>query len=270
MSESVARIGFGQVMHSRLRPALHRFVYPVYFFLLPLTRIEQAGSRFFSINRFNLFSFRYADHGDRDGSSPLLWIRKQLAAANLPTDGEVWLQTFPRVLGINFNPVSFWFCHDADGALIAILAEVSNTFGERHHYLLAHPDGSALGNGELLERRKVFHVSPFNEVQGGYCFRFQRREATGVPFATPPVEPQIGEQRLARIDYADADGDLLLTSVSGRVEALSGAALRRAALVYPWQSLLVLARIHWQALLLWRKRVPFFRKPDPPLEETTR
>jgi DUF1365 family protein len=270
VSEAVARIGFGQVMHSRLRPAQHRFVYPVYFFLLPLSRLEEAGGALFSIDRFNVFSFRFADHGARDGSHPLPWIRRQLADAGLPADGEVWLQTFPRVLGINFNPVSFWFCHERDGELVAILAEVSNTFGERHHYLLAHPDASPLGNGEVLSRRKVFHVSPFNEVLGGYRFRFERRSVGGALPASPPVAPEPGERLLARIDYADGAGDLLLTAVSGRVALLDGRALLRAFFAYPWQSLGVLARIHWQALLLWKKRVPFFRKPEPPLEEMTR
>lgn len=282
MSEALARIGFGQVMHSRLRPARHRFVYPVYFFLLPLSRLEETGSALFSIDRFNVFSFRFADHGARDGSHPLPWIRRQLANAGLPADGEVWLQTFPRVLGINFNPVSFWFCHDRGGELVAILAEVSNTFGERHHYLLAHGDGSPLANGEVLSRRKVFHVSPFNEVVGGYRFRFERRNGAGAlpdsppllpqrpPQLLPQLLPQPGERLLARIDYADGEGDLLLTAISGRVAPLDGSTLLRAFFAYPWQSLGVLVRIHWQALLLWKKRVPFFRKPEPPLEETTR
>jgi len=268
VSEAVARIGFGQVMHHRLRPAVHRFVYPAYFFLLPLTRLEQAGGRLFSINRFNLFSFRFADYGARDGSHPLPWVRQQLADAGIDADGEVWLHTFPRVLGINFNPVSLWYCHDRDGVLRAVLAEVSNTFGERHNYLLAHADGRPVGNGETLERRKVFHVSPFNEVVGGYRFRFHRQPAAGGVVAG--ATPEAGELRLARIDYADASGDLLHTSISGRVVPLDGAALRRAFFAYPWQPLGVLARIHWQALQLWRKHVPFFSKPEPPLEETTR
>ena len=268
MNAPVARIGFGEVMHHRLRPAQHRFVYPAYFFLLPLSRLQEAGGGLFSINAFNLFSFRFADYGARDGSHPLPWIRRQLADAGIDADGEVWLHTFPRVLGINFNPVSFWFCHDAAGELVAVLAEVSNTFGERHNYLLAKPDGAPIGNGERLGCAKVFHVSPFNQVVGGYRFRFRRRLPGGRTPEAPT--PEADELRLARIDYADDEGDLLLTSISGRVEPLTGRTLRKAFLRYPWQPLGVLARIHWQALALWRKHVPFFHKPAPPLEETTR
>jgi DUF1365 family protein len=253
MSPSIV---FGEVMHRRLRPAAHRFVYPVYFLRLPLsqlTRSRSAWGGLLSINRWNLLSLHYADHGD--GGDPLAWIRALLAREGISAaDGEVVLQAFPRVLGYVFNPVSFWFCHDRAGALRAVLAEVNNTFGERHSYLLAHPDQRAIAEGEQLETRKVFHVSPFCSVRGGYRFRFLHRE----------------DRTLARIDYADEQGDLLHTSVSGRARPLSAASLARAFFGYPLMTLGVVARIHYQALKLWAKRVPFFSKPIPPVEEVTR
>ena len=251
---------FGQVVHRRLRPAEHRFVYPVYFCRLPLTHVEQAGCALFSVNRFNLFSFRFADHGARDGAHPLPWIRALLEQNGVVADGEIWLQCFPRVLGFVFNPVSFWFCHNRVGEQVAILAEVNNTFGERHNYLLTNPGGRPIVDGEVIERQKVFHVSPFMAVAGFYRFRFAARLAAN----------EQAEWRLARIDHGDEQGDLLHTAISGEAMPLSSRNLLKAFFTYPWLTLGVVLRIHWQALLLWRKRVPFFTKPPPPIEETTR
>ncbi|WP_291992421.1 DUF1365 domain-containing protein [Candidatus Accumulibacter sp. ACC003] len=260
MNTTPARLFFGQVMHHRLRPAVNRFVYPVYFCLLPVARVEQAASALFSVNRWNLFSFHFADHGARDGSHPLPWIKSLLQRAGISADGEIWLQCFPRLLGFVFNPISLWFCHDRAGQLLAVLAEVSNTFGERHNYLLAHADGRPIRDGETLEQRKVFHVSPFIDVAGHYRFRFHWRAGADGAAA----------RRLTRIDYGDAAGDLLHTAISGKAAALASGPLLKAFFHLPLLTLGIVLRIHWQALKLWCKRVPFFRKPEPPLEETTR
>lgn len=251
-----ARLFTGQVMHRRLRPVANRFVYPVFFCLLPLSALETSANRLFSINRFNLLSFHYADHGACDGGHPLPWIRALLAQSGLHADGEIWLQCFPRMLGFVFNPVSFWFCHAADGALVAVLAEVSNTFGQRHRYLLAHGDGRTLAEGETLQAAKTFHVSPFLAVQGRYRFRFHSRSVDDAPF-----------WRLARIEHADAAGDLLHTALSGQGRALDAPGVLRAALRFPLMTLLIVLRIHWQALKLWCKGAPFFHQPPSPLND---
>lgn len=234
------RLLLGHVMHRRLRPAVNAFVYPVFFVQLPLRRLAEAGNALFSIDRFNLLSLYQRDHGARDGSPLLPWIEQLLRRHSLPHDGEVVLQAFPRVLGYVFNPVSFWFCHDRNGDLVAVLAEVNNTFGARHHYLL-HQQGAPLRDGQVLEADKALHVSPFCTVEGGYRFHFHLDR---------PV------QRV-RIDYADAAGTVLATAISGRARAWSTAALASALLRMPLLTLGVMARIHWQALRLWRKRVPF-------------
>ena len=165
--------------------------------------------------------------------------------------GEVWLHCYPRVLGFTFKPVSFWYCHRADGNLRAVLVEVNNTFGERHCYLLDQP---AFG----VEQRaaKVFHVSPFCPVEGGYRFRFM---------LTPDMQ-----RTVARVDFDDAHGPLIQTSVSGELEPLTPASSRRALWGYPLMTLGVITRIHLQAFKLFFKRAPFFRKPTPPAQFITR
>jgi DUF1365 family protein len=169
----------------------------------------------------------------------------------------VWLHTFPRVFGYVFNPVSFWFAHRSDGSLRAVVCEVNNTFGERHCYLLAHDDGRPLAWGEEVSARKVFHVSPFCAIDGRYRFRFMLTEGAAPRF-------------VGRIDHDANDGPLLQTSLSGALEPLTDRALLRALFGYPAFTLGVIARIHWQALRLFLKRVPFFSKPAPPAHPVTR
>jgi DUF1365 family protein len=244
-------LGSGVVRHRRLRPRDNRFEYPTRFVLLPMRALPAAGVPGLPRNRFGLFAFHDADHGDGRADA-LAWLDELLAAEGVAdATGPVWLHTYPRVLGYAFNPVSFWHCHREDGSLAAIVAEVNNTFGERHCYLLA---GAGLAYGRELEARKVFHVSPFCRVEGRYRFRFMR---------TP-------ERLVARIDHDDDAGALLQTSVSGILEPISPAVMRRAFWRQPLLTLAVIARIHWQAVKLLAKRVPFVGKPTPPERFVTR
>jgi len=165
------------------------------------------------------------------------------------------------VLGYAFKPVSFWHCLREDGSLAAIVAEVNNTFGERHCYLLSGPE---LAFGRELCARKVFHVSPFCDVAGGYRFRFMRSAARAGVDAGRTV---------ARIDYFDAgapDLPLLQTSVSGTLEPLGAASVRRAFFGMPLMTLAVIARIHWQALRLFVRRVPLHARPSAAVTSLTR
>jgi DUF1365 family protein len=248
-------IYFGQVMHLRQQPAHNRFLYRVFFLRCRLADLDRLQSRLLSRNRWNLFSLHDADYGPRDGTPLEPWLRRLLAAHGVHnTDGDIELQTFPRVLGYVFNPISFWLCRDRAGGLRAVLCEVSNTFGEHHNYLIKHDDGRVIGARDWLTARKVFHVSPFFEVSGDYRFRFA--DADGACSF--------------RVDYHDHDHQLLQTSVGGRARPLTTAHLLTAFISYPWMTLAVIARIHYQALKLWLKRVRFVSKPIPPIEETTR
>lgn len=252
---SGAQILFGRVFHARRRPVRHAFAYRVFFLRVPLSALAGAGRGIFSVDRWNLLSLMTRDHGPRDGSPLEPWVRGQLARAGVHgADGEIVLQAFPRVLGYVFNPISIFYCRGRDGALRAVLCEVSNTFGERHDYLLAHPDGRAIGPRDWLRADKAFHVSPFCEVEGHYRFRF-----AGDP----------GRQ-FAQVDYHDRDGKLLVTAIDGEAQPVRASSLARAFLGHPLMTVGVVARIHWQALRLWVKRVPWYPKPDSPLQETIR
>jgi DUF1365 family protein len=239
---TTAQIGFGTVRHTRLRPVRHAFSYPTYFLMLPMRHLHGSA---LAINRRAALSFYDADHGDGQGSA-LAWVEALLQREGISdATGEIWLHCYPRVLGFTFKPVSFWYCHTAAGDLRAIVVEVNNTFGERHCYLLDAPH-----YGVELHAAKVFHVSPFCPVEGGYRFRFMlSADAT---------------RTVARVDYDDAGGALIQTSVSGTLEPVTPQAMRRALWRYPAMTFGVVARIHWQALKLWLKRVHFFSKPAPP------
>jgi uncharacterized protein len=250
-----ALIGFGQVRHARSRPKAHAFAYPTYFLMLPMRSLREHGPGALARNRRAALAFHDRDHGD-GREDCLAWLDQTLAAHGI-TDatGEVWLHTYPRVLGYAFKPVSLWYCHRGDGTLRAVLAEVNNTFGERHCYLLDAPRYGVPATAD-----KVFHVSPFCPVRGEYRFVFMRSTQSGQDGAQ--------DRTVARIDFHDEPGAeaLIRTSVSGTLEPLNAASARRALWHHPAMTLGVIARIHWQALHLWFKRAPFFRQPQPPVD----
>ena len=258
-----ATINFGVVKHCRFSPAKNAFGYGVFTLTIPMrTRkknpqlLSQTGLR---DNHFGLFSFLDKDHGV-GGENSLDWIEQILLENHIDqVDGEIWLQTFPRVLGYVFNPVSFWMCTRADGQVQAVLAEVNNTFGERHCYLLYKDSGKPIQSGETLKSNKVFHVSPFCDVRGDYHFRFLFSQ-----------ESKSLRHAVCRIELHEEGAPLINTSISGVSEPLTKRSLYLAFLRYPLMSFGVIGRIHWQALRLWLKGVPFHSKPKPPTLEVTR
>lgn len=265
------RLILGEVIHRRFEPVSHGFRYPVFACLLPvgeLVSVKRVSVKrvsvkrasvtrpIFSVAGFNLLSWHPSDHGRRDGSDPLLWLRSQLVRfGQTKANGEVWLQTFPRVFGFVFNPVSFWYCFDSEGGLRAVLAEVSNTFGERHCYLIAHRDQRPIQAGDEFRCDKVFHVSPFFPVDGAYRFRFV-----------------LGQDDLqVSIVYGTDTQTRLVATISGSLLPWTNGQLLSAVARHGWMTVGVVARIHWQAALLYfRRRVRYFRKPSPPAIDVTR
>lgn len=249
-------IHFGKIIHHRYAPVNH-FSYSTFYLRIPMRtrRLDPALLAHHGIadNRFSWLSFYDKDHGDQERQS-LDWIEHLLTVKNCTgVDGEIWLHTFPRILGFVFNPVSFWFCHDSQGLLKAIVAEVNNTFGERHAYLLQSTQDNSLRWGQDLVAPKLFHVSPFFDVIGNYRFRFMQQTVN-------TVSPKF----VSRIDYFQDNRHHLMTSVSGTAYPLNGRSKLRAMVSFPLLTFSVLLKIHWQAVKLWSKGAKFYKKPKPP------
>lgn len=233
----------GVVMHRRLRPRVHGFRYRLFWILLDIDRLDQAveGKRLFSVDRFNLLSFYPRDHGDQSDTGLRMQVGARLAEAGLEgVDGSIWLLTMPRLLGFVFNPISVWYCHRADGELAAVIYEVSSTFGERRHYVLP-------AAGERFDQTcdKTLHVSPFMRMDMSYRFRGR--------------DP--GERLTLAIDGHDPEGLLIATAMTGERRALTDREILKAVLAVPFETLKVVAAIHWEALRLFVKGVPL--APDP-------
>ncbi|MGH3113572.1 MAG: DUF1365 domain-containing protein [Gaiellaceae bacterium] len=232
----------GTLVHARRAPTENVFRYGISFFVLDLDELGtlERRLRLFSVNRPNVVTLYDRDHFD-DNGRPLK--EKVLAFAReggveLPDDARVLVLTQLRVLGYVFNPVSFYWCYQPGGELACMVAELNNTFGERLPELL--PGGSL-----RYEHEKRLHVSPFMPLDQRYSYEFS--------------EP--GEEVFARIDVHEGDAKPLHAILRGRRRELTNASLARALLRYPLMPVQVIGLIHWQALRLWLKRVPFHRKP---------
>lgn len=238
-----------RVMHRRLVAPHYRFVYRVFYLLLDVDRVGEAarGTRLFSHNRFNLLAFHDRDHGDGSGRLRA-WAEQLLAGAGIALDGgRIRLLALPRLLGHAFNPISLWYCEHRDGSLRAVIAEVRNTFGEKHCYLLG-ADGAAMPWEAPREKDKCFHVSPFLDLVGRYRFNFSEPAA---------------RLRLAIHETREGQG-LLDATLSGERLALRDGAILRLATLMPLMTAKVVVGIHWEALKLWLRGARFHRKPPPP------
>lgn len=243
-----------RVMHRRLIAPYYRFVYRLFYLLVDIDRVGELdrGLRLFSHNRFNLVSFHDRDHGDGSGR-PRAWAEALLAAEGIRLEGgRIRVLCLPRLLGFAFNPIAVWYCEHGDGSLRAVIAEVRNTFGERHSYLLAS-GGRAMTYDAAYDKDKCFHVSPFFDLVGRYRFRFSEPGAT--------VRVLIHETR---------EGEPLLdATVAGEREALTDARLLLRVAAMPWMTLKVVVGIHWEALKIWLRGARFHKKPAPPALEYT-
>lgn len=260
MTERAIELCQGRVMHVRLRPFIHRFVYRVFCLRLRIDlppALETFNSWLFGVDRARLVSFWARDHGPCDGSDLYGWIKNQLKEAGVEVEvGAVTLQCFPRVMGYVFNPVSFWFVHDRQGALRALLAEVNNTFGQKHQYLLTSQDTGPIDQSTVLKCVKVFHVSPFCDVSGSYQFNYTRRGSL---------------ERMA-IDYHDTpefEEPLLRTAIVTQSEVMNTRHLLSYLISMPMMTIGVMVRIHLQAFKLWRKGARYHAVPPLPQQELT-
>jgi DUF1365 family protein len=212
---------------------------------------SRHGNLLFGFNRPSIFSFYAQDHGEK-GKNLKDWVLGLMDEAKIhgADMNAIRLITMPRILGYVFNPVSFWVVPDRDGNVIGVICEVNNTFGERHIYICSHPQGRDAGQvvlpSDVLEAKKIFHVSPFLQREGGYKFRFSSKENFFAAF----------------IDYFDdLKEPMLLTSVSGKMIQATTANLWAAFFLYPLMTLKVIFLIHWQATILYLKGISYVPKP---------
>ncbi len=250
MSHAVEHIR-GTTFHGRKGAIENAFTYSVDYVLLD-AEVSPRAPMLFSRNR-GIFSLRNRDHGGAPGEgNGAAWVREVLTEA--PYDiARVELLAQPRVLGHVFNPVSFWLVYDQENDLRAVIAEVTNTYGDRHSYLCQRDDKGPISREDTLQSTKIFHVSPFQPVEGGYTFRFD-----------------ITEDRIGIwIDFTAGNGGLLAT-LTGKREPLTNASILSALLRRPFGSRRVLGLIHWQALKLWWKGAAFRTRPEPPTQEVSR
>ena len=225
----------GTLLHARREPTDHVFRYPVSYWLIDLDELGELERRLrlVSVNRRNIVSFHDRDHFD---GTPVKEAVRRFAG----DDGidRVLMLTQLRVLGYVFNPVTFYWCYGAGEELRCMVAELNNTFGERLPELLR-------GGDLVYEHDKRLHVSPFMGLDQRYRYSFS--------------EP--GERVWARVEVHEAGTRMLQAVLAGTRVELTNASVARALARYPLMPLQVISLIHWQALRLLLKRVPFHRKP---------
>jgi uncharacterized protein len=242
----------GETYHGRKGAVRNAFRYGIDYVLLD-AEAEVETPALFARNRTGVISLQDRDHGGAPGQGRgAVWVREVLAAHGVEGVRRIELLAQPRALGYVFNPVSFWLCRDGEGALATVIAEVTNTYGDRHCYLCRNDDGRSIAATDHIAATKIFHVSPFQPVEGRYDFTFDIR----------PDRIDI------RIDYTAGNGGLVAT-LSGERQPLTNAGILRALVTRPLGARRVLALIHWQALKLWWKGAQFRARPLPPAKDVS-
>lgn len=243
----------GRTTHIRKGTPAHGFSHAVDHVLID-PEAARAGPALFSRNRWNIAAVHDRDHG----FAPLqgaAWARDAAQRMGFPEarTAPLRLLTAPRLLGGGFKPVSFWFFLGPTGRPRAVIAEVNNTYGDRHGYFCHLPGFPELGPADEVNARKIFHVSPFQQVAGDYAFRFS-----------------LGVTRVAiRITHRGPEGGVV-ASLAGRLAPMTNRHILRALARQPLAPIRTLALIHWQALRLWLKGAAFRPRPTPPATEISR
>jgi|TARA_B100002051_G_scaffold263369_1_gene287015 DUF1365 family protein len=238
-----SKIYTGKVIHKRFKPKEHYFKYNVFSLLIDLNELEEINKyiNFFSYNKFNIISFYDKDHGDRDGSSIKLWVKKNLRNIGIMTeDISIKLLCYPRIFGYVFNPLSTYFIYNKHSELISIFYEVKNTFGEQHTYIFKAQDEKTVQN----KCKKKFYVSPFIEMDCEYHFK--------------TLNPR--EQLSVVINQNDKDGKLLFASQDGISKDFNNKNLILSYLTHPLMTFKIIGAIHYEAFKLWAKRIKLIAK----------
>lgn len=243
----------GHTYHGRKGAISNAFRYSIDYVLCDPDAVENSPA-LFSRDRFNVAGLYDIDHGGapKDGKGTA-WVREVLADKGVGSYPKILLFAQPRFWGHVFNPVSFWLCFDEQENLRVVIAEVTNTYGDRHSYLCHRDDLQPIQPTDDIKATKIFYVSPFQKIEGGYTFRFDFRD------------DKIG----IWIDYSAGNGGLIATLVGDR-KPISNLSILQSALRRPFGSRRVQALIHWQALKLWWKGATFRARPEPPAQDVSR
>ena len=234
----------GTVIHKRFKPKTHYFKYKVFSLLLDLSELDYLSKqiKFFSHNKFNLVSFYEKDHGNRDGSSLVSWVKKNLEDNNINTEKvKIKLLCYPRILGYVFNPLSVFYIYNESEKLVSILYEVKNTFGEQHTYIFKVDNDQNLYQHNCS---KKFHVSPFIEMNCKYFFRL--------------LKP--GEKISVIIDQYQTDEKILYASQDGQRVDFNTKELIKSYFKHPLMTFKIISAIHFEAFKLWIKGIKFIKK----------
>ena len=234
----------GQVIHKRFKPKVHSFKYNVFSLLIDLSELELLDKKvnFFSYNKFNWISFYDKDHGERDGSSLIDWVHKNLKKNNITTEKiKIKILCYPRIFGFVFNPLSVFYVYNSTDNLISILYEVKNTFDEQHTYIFkVEKDGNLIQNNCT----KKFHVSPFIEMNCRYFFRL--------------LKP--GNKISVIIDQYEKEDKILYASQDGVKSELTNRNLIKSYLKHPLMTFKIILAIHFEAFKIWTKGIKFLKK----------
>jgi len=234
----------GQVIHKRFKPKVHSFKYNVFSLLIDLSELEILDKQvnLFSFNKFNLISFYNKDHGERDGSSLVEWVNKNLKKSNITIKNiKIKILCYPRIFGFVFNPLSVFYVYNSKDDLISILYEVKNTFGEQHTYIFrVEKDTNLIQNN----CSKKFHVSPFIEMNCHYFFRL--------------LKP--GNKISVIIDQYDNSDKILYASQDGVRTDFNSKYLIKSYLKHPIMTFKIIIAIHYEAFKLWTKGIKFVKK----------
>lgn len=246
-----SQLYLGQVMHERFKPFTYRFKYQVFSLKVDVDTIESESRNMacLGFNKFNLLSLKTKDFGSRSDKPWRTWFTELLANYGVNQHiAKIELVCMPRFLGYQFNPLAMWYGYDHNNKLVAVVAEVSNTFGQWHHYVLANsgePLNASMDSKLLAESNKVFHVSPFMSMDCRYRFRF----------SAPDEHYKVGI-------YEQENGKDVLNAVQvGKSVCLNNKNLLKAAAKMPFNSLKVILNIHWWALKIWLKGGKFHKTP---------
>ena len=229
----------GKLSHIRFLPKANSFKFPVFYLRVNIDNFDKSENRMIGLNKFNLFSIYWSDYGYKINEHPKKWLEEVLEKNQVFIKKPTYvLQTFPRILGYVFNPVNFWFCYEHDDKLIAIVAQVNNTFNESHTYCFKNTNDKNLNFSST--NKKKFSVSPFFKTDGLYNILFHQNK----------------KRNFLKILYLCENQTMLTAKIFGKKTDIS---LFKIFILFLFQSIKNTFKIYLEALVLYSKKIKYLR-----------